>query len=279
MMRLSVKHLNRLAFAIAVVATALLLSIDNRRAAADDEENLNVTWRYEGGATEVDLMIPTPFDNVKDFIPSERWGNIVRFDVGGTEMTMLFFDLKRIPRTIVTTTGGEYSQDDTIELIVSVLYASGDPADTDIIQFYTLVRLGNFAKLVATQNRIGLPARYVPNLALEFNVDSLTGLGTAAVDAPWPVSPFSAAAQVAYINTDELTGTAGEFFDGPHGLIRVTHRGTVAVNPAEGTVTAADENDVLAHWMGGTSASGTGLFLKFNPANHALTARIIRPKN
>jgi hypothetical protein len=35
----------------------------------------------------------------------------------------------------------------------------------------------------------------------------------------------------------------------------------------------------LAFAIGGASASGTGLYLEFNPANHALTAQIICPKN
>src|SRR5262245_54425402 len=274
------KYLNGLALALALAGTILLLPNATRRLAADEEDKRFAVWRYEGGAKEVSLIVPTLFDNVKADIPPEHWDNVITADVDGVTIAFLIFDLKRAPRTIVTMDGKEHAQDNTIELLIGVLYSSGNPDDSgELFQFYALARLSNFAELVKAQRKMGLPATYVEEITYGIDVDEFTGFGTASLDVPWPASPFSVAAEFAWVNNSEIDAAAGEFFEGNHGLVKVKHSGKLALNPAQGTITVSCDEGILAQWLGGTSASGDGYFVAFNPVNHSLTAQIIRAKN
>ena len=71
-------------------------------------------------------------------------------------------------------------------------------------------------------------------------------------------------AQIEWNNFAEMDAAAGEFCEGNHGLVKVTHSGRLALNPAQGLVAAADGG--CYHPMDGRSKRvGRRLFRRVQP--------------
>jgi hypothetical protein len=246
------------------------------QAETTSEDNKFVTWFYNDEVHEFDLIIPTPFDNIKQQIPESHWDKVIQPAPG---LALLLFNLKKADQTTVIPMpegGTTYSQPQAIELAIGVLYFSGNPDDGEL-QFYTLQRITNFSKLSSSQKEMGLPSALVKEIGFNIVFNPLTQTGVASISVPWDVSPFQADIQFSTASEVEISGQAGEFHQGIHGLVRVTHSGSFSMNSASGTVTAAP-GSLISQWMGAPTRDGAGdLYLDFNPLNHVLVAEIVEP--
>jgi hypothetical protein len=231
-----------------------------------------VTWSAQQ-CREAALLAGTDYGNVAPLVPPPFADNVLKAGAAGTESATLIFTFNRCVDTEVSTGQGTFTTGEATEVILGVVLSpneySGEPT-----QFYTLANYVDWEPLATAFKSLGLPTVHVPRLNLTFEVNTLTGVGTMALDLPAPGEHITATGSMAALNPPPVDAHAASLGVGPRGVIVVHHHSPLfGVNPgAAATITTDRADGIWAKAIGATSRRANGtLFEKGAGHEHSAT--------